>query len=369
MTFSNFPLLVFDIETIPDVDGWRVVHDLPDDWTAQQVAEHAFAAQREKNGSNFLPLHFQRVACIAFLLRGQGKALRVWSLPEINDPLAMQAEGDVVRRFFNGIEKQKPQLVSWNGGGFDLPVLHYRGLLHGATAAEYFNMGDREHRYNNYINRYQQRHVDLMDFLAKYNPRANAPLDQLSKLMGFPGKLGVDGGQVWDLWQQEGGLATICHYCETDVVNTYLVYTRFRRLAGEIDEQGEQDEHALLRDVLGKKNLPHWQEFIEAWDKNSARFNTSPAATPAAEQGQNPAAVSEMESTPQATPKEEAATLPANTAENSPETSNPNNAANNTANSADVPVTAVASATPGVMTEPAANTAHDWSDSGDCGEN
>ena len=92
-----------------------------------------------------------------------------------------------------------PQLVSWNGGGFDLPVLHYRGLRHGVVAGKYWDMGDddREFKYNNYISRYHLRHLDLMDLLAMYQPRANAPLDAMAKLCGFPGKLGMDGSQVY----------------------------------------------------------------------------------------------------------------------------------------------------------------------------
>ena len=97
--------------------------------------------------------------------------------------------------------------MSWNGSGFDLPVLHYRGMLHGVSAPRYWDMGDgdyadsRDFKWNNYISRYHTRHLDLMDLLATYQPRANAPLDDLAKLMGFPGKLGMDGSKVWEAWQ------------------------------------------------------------------------------------------------------------------------------------------------------------------------
>jgi hypothetical protein len=80
--------------------------------------------------------------------------------------------------------------VSWNGGGFDLPVLHYRGLIHGVTAPRYWDMGEgdyrdsRDFKWNNYISRYHMRHLDLMDLLAMYQPRGSAPLDQLARLMG-----------------------------------------------------------------------------------------------------------------------------------------------------------------------------------------
>jgi hypothetical protein len=80
--------------------------------------------------------------------------------------------------------------------GFDLPVLHYRGLIHGVTAPRYWDMGEgdyrdsRDFKWNNYISRYHMRHLDLMDLLAMYQPRGSAPLDQLARLMGLPGKAG-----------------------------------------------------------------------------------------------------------------------------------------------------------------------------------
>ena len=148
------------------------------------------------------------------------------------------SEGSIIQRFFDGIEKYTPQIVSWNGGGFDLPVLHYRGLIHGVRAARYWDMGedDRDFKWNNYISRYHARHLDMMDLLALYQPRANAPLDELAQLMGFPGKLGMDGSQVWGAYRR-GDLAAIRNYCETDVVNTYLVFLRFQLMRGLLTEE------------------------------------------------------------------------------------------------------------------------------------
>ena len=188
------PVLVFDIETIPDVAGWRRLHDLDASLSDAEVAEMAFQQRRAQTNSDFLPLHLQRVAVISCALR-VGKDLKVWSLAEPE-----QSEAEIIQRFYDGIEKFTPQLVSWNGGGFDLPVLHYRGLIHGVVAPRYWDLGDgdyadsKDFKWNNYIGRYHTRHLDLMDLLAMYQSRANAPLDALAKLIGFPGKLGMDGG-------------------------------------------------------------------------------------------------------------------------------------------------------------------------------
>ena len=258
------PVLIFDIETIPDVPGLRRLHDLDPVLSDAEVAEMAFQQRRAQNGSDFLPHYLQRVAVISCVLRA-GKDLRVWSLAEPE-----QSEAEIIQRFFDGVEKFTPQIVSWNGGGFDLPVLHYRGLIHGVVAPRYWDLGDgdyndsRDFKWNNYISRYHTRHLDLMDLLALYQPRANAPLDDLAKLIGYPGKLGMDGSKVWEAWQN-GEIAGIRDYCETDVMNTYLVFLRFRLMRGEMS-RGEYDaEIAFVRDELGKLNKPHWGEFLAAW--------------------------------------------------------------------------------------------------------
>ena len=257
-------LLVFDIETIPDVAGIRNLYDLPADLSDTEAAEWAFQQRRASHGTDFLPHHLQRVVAISCILR-DAQHFRVFSLaePDAN-------EGEIIQRFFDGVERYTPQIVSWNGGGFDLPVLHYRGMLHGVSAPRYWDQGEgdyhdsRDFKWNNYISRYHNRHLDLMDLLAMYQPRANAPLDDLAKLMGYPGKLGMDGSAVWQAWQ-EGRIAEIRDYCETDVVNTYLVYLRFERLRGHLDAQAWADEVAVVRDTLGRLDAAHWQQFLAAW--------------------------------------------------------------------------------------------------------
>jgi hypothetical protein len=256
--------LVFDIETVPDVAGYRTLLDLDDSLSDSDVAETAFQRRRAATGQDFLPLHLQRVVAIACVLR-EGEGLRVWSLGTPED-----GEGELIQRFYDGVEKYKPQLVSWNGGGFDLPVLHYRGLRHGVIAPRYWDMGEgdyadsRDFRFNNYINRYHARHLDLMDLLSMFQPRASAPLDQVARLIGLPGKLGMDGSQVWDAFRA-GGIAEVRDYCETDTLNTWLVYLRFQLMRGALDRAEYAAELALVRATLGKLDAPHWREFLAAW--------------------------------------------------------------------------------------------------------
>lgn len=263
----SWPVLVFDIESIPDIAGLRALRDVAPDTTDAQVYEAWAKERKEKGQSDFVPLHLQRVLVISCVFRN-AEGLRVHSFVDKDDA----SEGKVIQTFFNAVEKHTPQLVSWNGGGFDLPVLHYRGLKHGVVADRYWSMGegggadDREFKWNNYISRYHMRHLDLMDLLAMYQPKNNAPLDAMAKLCGFPGKLGMDGSMVYPQYL-DGKLDDIRRYCETDVMNTYLLYCRFQKMRGGLLEKEYDQEIALVKETLG--NLApmdsHWDEYLRAW--------------------------------------------------------------------------------------------------------
>ena len=254
------PVLVFDLETIPDVSGLRTLLGSDAALSDAEVAAQAFAARREKTGSDFLQHHLHRVAAISCVFRDD-EGFRVRSLGNLDD-----AEPKLIQDFYRIVERYTPQLVSWNGGGFDLPVLNYRALIHGINAARFWEMGDedRDFKWNNYLSRYHTRHLDLMDHLAMYTGRANAPLDDLAKLCGFPGKMGVDGSQVWSLYQ-EGRLQEIRDYCETDVVNTYLVYCRYQLLRGRLTRDAYDAEIALVRTSLQNIDAPHWRDYLSLW--------------------------------------------------------------------------------------------------------
>ncbi|MEQ8204707.1 MAG: 3'-5' exonuclease, partial [Woeseia sp.] len=139
----------FDIETVPDVEFGRRMYDL-DGLSDADVGTAMQFKRQQKTGSDFLPLHQQRVVAISVAFR-TADTFKVWTL---GDPDADEAE--IIRRFYDGIERYTPELVTWNGSGFDLPVLHYRALLHGIQAPRYWDTGDndRDFRYNNYLSRF-----------------------------------------------------------------------------------------------------------------------------------------------------------------------------------------------------------------------
>lgn len=249
------PVLVFDIETVPDAGTGRSLLGL--DGLDDAAVVQAMASQRlQARGSEFQPAHLQRIVAISAVLRS-GDSLRVWSLGEPGSD-----EAELVQRFFEGIDKYRPVLVSWNGSGFDLPVLHYRALKHGVCAPRYWAT-DGEAKWDNYLGRYQFRHTDLMDVLALYNGRNYAPLHEIAVLLGLPGKLGMNGSQVYPAFR-EGRIDEIRAYCETDVLNTYLVYLRFLLMRG-CDRDAFAAEVARVRRYLADSPAKHWAEFLAAW--------------------------------------------------------------------------------------------------------
>jgi len=253
-------ILTFDIETIPDVEAGRRLYGL-DGLSDEDVGRAMFQQRRQQTGgSEFLPLHLQRVAAIAVALRDRDE-FRLWSLGSVES-----TEAELVRRFFEGIEKYTPELVSWNGGGFDLPVLNYRALRHGVAAPRYWEIGDSDNsfRYNNYLARFHWRHTDLMDVLSGFQLRGAAPLDEVAQMLGLPGKLGMDGSQVWDAYLA-GGLGRIRDYCETDTLNTYLIYLRFELMRGNLDHARYREECARIREFLKRAQQPHLEQFLAAW--------------------------------------------------------------------------------------------------------
>ncbi len=185
--------LAFDIETVPDVELGRRLYDLGgfDDATVAHVMTFK---QRQDEG--------QRRAAAASaarrrdLVRDAQLRRRARVQPRRR---AIAASASSCSASSTASSATAPTLVSWNGSGFDLPVLNYRALAHGLSAARYWEVGDgdRDFRYNNYLARFHWRHVDLMDVLSAYGASGRASLDQVAQLLRLPGKLGMSGADVW----------------------------------------------------------------------------------------------------------------------------------------------------------------------------
>ncbi len=255
-------ILVFDIETIPDAEGLVKLELIPNS-DEKSVDEYLLKLKEEKK-TDFLPLHLHKIIAISCVLRRQNKSAEqeifVNSLGS-----SISSEEEIIQKFYSLIDRYQPQLISWNGSGFDLPVLHYRGLINNVSAYQYWDMGDRadfnskEYKWNNYISRYHLRHIDLMDLLSLYQPKAYAKMDDMAKLCNLPGKLGMDGSQVWSEYKK-GNIDQIRAYCETDVANTYLLYQKFNSMRFG-DSNLFVKEKEFLKCSLDSSQK-HWQEYL-----------------------------------------------------------------------------------------------------------
>lgn len=255
-------ILVFDIETVPDVESGRKIYNL-EGLSHEDTATAMMALRRAKVGHDFLPHHLQKIVAISLVL-ASSQQLTVWSLGD-----EASTESELIQRFFSGIDKHTPTLVSWNGSGFDLPVLHYRALLHGISAPSYWETGEHrsEFRWSNYLNRFHYRHLDLMDVMAGYQNKAFAPLDEIATMLGLPGKMGMHGGQVWSSYLA-GELKKIRDYCETDVLNTYGVYLKFELMRGNLSTAEYSRSIEQLRVYLEQeKSKPHFADFLQHWQQ------------------------------------------------------------------------------------------------------
>jgi Predicted 3''-5'' exonuclease related to the exonuclease domain of PolB len=252
--------LVFAIETVPDVEGFSRLHDLDTAHLPQaEIAEMALLSRRQASGSDVMPLHLHRVVAIACVLKS-AEGLKAWSLGQ-----ADSSEAELIQHFYDLIEHASPQLVSWNGSGFDLPVLHYRGLIHGVTAARYWDAGvvDPALQANPHPGQ-PLRPLDLMAVFALRQPHATAPLDQVARLCGFPGKPGMTGAKVSAAFAQ-GQIAAIRNDCETGAMNAWLVYLRFQKMRGALDAPAYRAQIELARSTVGASSAAHWQAFVAAW--------------------------------------------------------------------------------------------------------
>ena len=253
-------VLVFDIETVPDIAGAKKIWDLEN--LADDDIKSFLSTSRLQDTSgrtDFLKHHFHKIVSIAVAIRNKDK-FKLWSLGEESS-----SERELLIRFFSGIEKYEPTLISWNGKGFDLPVIHYRALINKVASSVYWETGEerREFKFNNYLSRYHQRHLDLMDILAGYSANAYARLDEIASMCGFPGKMGLSGGDV-SLKYENGEISEIRNYCETDVLNTWLVYLNFELMRGNLTEKEYFKEIEITQEFLTDADADHFDEFKKA---------------------------------------------------------------------------------------------------------
>ena len=256
---------------MPNLTGF----DDPD--VAQRRQELERYHLEKTGGKNAFPRQpFHRVVAISFLEAeierdGNQEAYLLRELRSGGE--AGFDEKKLLQGFFGYFERLKPRLVSFNGRGFDLPVLKYRAMVNGVSAPWLYGAGDK---WNSYTQRYATDwHCDLLDVLSDYGASARVSLHEVSAVLGLPGKFGISGADVAGL-VDEGRIEDVRHYCETDVLTTYLVYLRLMAHRGTIGIDGYNaaiaDIVAMIEQVAGER--PYLNDFMEAWGQASGNTFT-----------------------------------------------------------------------------------------------
>ncbi len=220
---------------------------------------------KEKTGSEFLPVCFHRVVSIsAVMADGFGRFLRVSTLDGENERVK-------IAKFLAFIEDFNPRLVSFNGRGFDLPMIMARAMCYDLSAAAYFETNDRDNnksKWENYRSRYDGRfHLDLLDHISDFGAVRGLKLDHICASVGLPGKYDVHGDQVLQLYYA-GEQAKIDEYCRSDVLNTYWLFLKYELLRGKITKDDYLNYIAVMGEFLQKESAgmsytPVFCEFIE----------------------------------------------------------------------------------------------------------
>jgi predicted PolB exonuclease-like 3'-5' exonuclease len=237
-------LCIFDIETIPDVELIKKVYDIKSD--GLDACNEAFVIQKEKTGSSFLPISFHVSVVISAVIADENG-----NFQKVNS-IVKDTEKEILKTFLGFIDRHNPKLITFNGRGFDIPMIMTRAMKYNFSCPAYFNQNDtlkNKTKWDNYRARYSDKfHIDLMDTISEFGAVRGLNLDTLCSMSGLPGKFDVHGDQVTDLYFNNE-MDQIAQYCESDVLNTYWLYLKYQILNGNLLLQ---DYHRILTNFLEK---------------------------------------------------------------------------------------------------------------------
>jgi len=231
--YEEVKYLVFDVESVPDARLIKKVKYPEEDLDeVSAVRKYQSEILESSNGTtDFIPVTFQYPISICIAkLREDFTLIDIVSLDK---PHFRPSE--MVRLFWHGVENlyDHASLVTFNGRGFDIPLLELMAFRYGFTVKRHFRdkWAGR--------NRFSTKHIDLQDWLSNYNAiRMNGGLNLLAKVLGKPGKMSTKGDEVYDIFL-EGRISDINDYCIHDVLDTYFVFLRTRVLMCEITLETE----------------------------------------------------------------------------------------------------------------------------------
>ncbi|EEO25633.1 3'-5' exonuclease [Helicobacter winghamensis] len=276
---------VFDCETILDVEllkkGFKQAFMDHGINIAQcndlELSKKAMEIQKEQSGSEFLPICYHQVVSIAAVLCDEyGKFIKVGNFKAKGDSKE-EREKSIIQDFLNYLNHKQPKLVSYNGRGFDMPMLLLRAMKYRLSANAYFEENNPEFnksKWENYRQRYCERfHLDLLEVLGNYGAVRNLKLDVLANLVGFPGKYDTSGDMVLDMYYN-GELEKIDTYCQSDVLNTYGLYLNYELLKGNLSNEDYLTILQKWRDKLTKdENTKNKEYYPVFFDTISAQLN------------------------------------------------------------------------------------------------
>jgi predicted PolB exonuclease-like 3'-5' exonuclease len=230
-------VIVWDLETIPDLDAARRLFDLGDASDPEV---------REALGSGFPKHPLHKIACIGALVASRQP--EGWRVDALGAPhTGERSEAQLIRDFIEKIGQLRPQLVTFNGHSFDLPVLRYRAMVNRIEANGL--------QVRDYFHRYTEDALDLCDILGSYVPGAKVKLDEVAKILGLAGKpQGVDGSRVEEM-VLAGQIEEVARYCETDVLNTYRVWLVYELFRGAITPDQLDWSERQIREFVANRKL------------------------------------------------------------------------------------------------------------------
>ncbi|EDO8526310.1 polysaccharide biosynthesis protein [Campylobacter jejuni] len=257
-------ICVFDCESVPDAGLIRKT--LGFEGSDLEVSLKALQWQKEQSGSEFLPLPYHKIISICAVLSDNfGKFIKV-------NKIDGQNEKEMITNFFNFIENYEPKLVSFNGKNFDMPALVLRALKYNIKAATYLDT--KSDKWNNYKTRFSElKHCDLLESLGA-NGRG-IKLDTLCSMVDLPGKYDVHGDEVMKLFYQNE-LEKIHEYCESDVLNTYMLFLKYEFIKGNVSEADYVDFLSCMRDFLRSKkaNRSYTEVFAKACESEILKIQS-----------------------------------------------------------------------------------------------